>query len=65
MIICIQEDIKTLIVHIAETHGQFLDGVDYVSTFKGIKLQYDQIMDRRNSKPGAGERQVSMLTFEL
>ncbi len=65
VIICIQEDIKTLIVHIAETHGQFLDGVDYVSTFKGIKLQYDQIMDRRNSKPGAGERQVSMLTFEL
>ena len=52
-IVCeLQEDIKTLIVHIAETHGQFLDGVDYVSTFKGIKLKYDQHMDRLNSKPG-------------
>ena len=47
----LQEDVKSLIVHIEEAYGNVFDTVDYVSTFKRLKLKYEQHVDRVNNKP--------------
>lgn len=40
------EEIKTLCLHIVEKFGTKLDKFDYVRTFKGLKLQFEQHQDR-------------------
>lgn len=40
------EDIKTLYSHVVENYGKLLDDVEYVQTFKSLKLRYDQHQDR-------------------
>ncbi|XP_022110005.1 serine/threonine-protein phosphatase 4 regulatory subunit 3A-like isoform X2 [Acanthaster planci] len=56
------EDIKSLIVHIEETYSNVFDAVDYVSTFKGLKLKYEQHLDRMNNKPNMDSiRQTTIL----
>ncbi|XP_071476221.1 serine/threonine-protein phosphatase 4 regulatory subunit 3-like isoform X1 [Diadema antillarum] len=45
------EGIKMLLTHIVEKHGEELKDVDYVATFKGLKVKYEQYMDRINTKP--------------
>lgn len=35
------EDVKTLCAHIVESYGKVLDEVDYVQTFKALKVRYN------------------------
>ncbi|XP_019618676.1 PREDICTED: serine/threonine-protein phosphatase 4 regulatory subunit 3A-like isoform X1 [Branchiostoma belcheri] len=44
------EDIKSLVAYVVETFYEQLKDVDYVNTFKGLKLRYEQHMDRQNVK---------------
>lgn len=39
------EDIKTLCSHVVENYGKRLDAIDYVQTFKALKLRYDHYQD--------------------
>ncbi|KAK6635908.1 hypothetical protein RUM43_007176 [Polyplax serrata] len=39
------EDIKTLYSHVVENYGKLLDDIEYVQTFKSLKLRYDQHQD--------------------
>lgn len=39
------EDIKTLCSHVVENYGKRLDSIDYVQTFKALKLRYDHYQD--------------------
>lgn len=41
-----QEDIKSLCSHVVENFGKVLDDIDYVQTFKALKLRYDQRQDK-------------------
>nr|CAG4641485.1 EOG090X01QS [Eurycercus lamellatus] len=40
------EDIKSLCVYVVDTFGKALDKVEYVQTFKCLRLRYDQQQDR-------------------
>lgn len=42
----LQEDIKSLITYIVETFGKRLDLVDYVQTFKMLRIKYNQLQER-------------------
>ncbi|XP_055926133.1 serine/threonine-protein phosphatase 4 regulatory subunit 3-like isoform X3 [Argiope bruennichi] len=42
------EDIKTLCSHVVERYGKLLDKVDYVQTFKSLRLRYEQYLDRKD-----------------
>ncbi|XP_061668619.1 serine/threonine-protein phosphatase 4 regulatory subunit 3 isoform X1 [Syngnathoides biaculeatus] len=45
------EDVKSLTAHIIENYWKALEDVDYVQTFKGLKLRYEQQRERQdNSK---------------
>jgi protein phosphatase-4 regulatory subunit 3 len=46
-----QEDIKVLCAHIVENHLKAFDVVDYVPTFKALKMRYEQQQDRLKEKP--------------
>jgi hypothetical protein len=46
------EDIKSLITHIMDTHWAAIEHVDYVQTFKNLKIRYDQQMDRTGARDG-------------
>ncbi|GLV33266.1 falafel [Carabus blaptoides fortunei] len=39
------EDIKTLCSHVVENYGKRLDTIEYVQTFKALKLRYDHYQD--------------------
>jgi protein phosphatase-4 regulatory subunit 3 len=43
------ENIKTLITYTVENFMDTLESVEYVNTFKGLKLKYDQGIDNSNS----------------
>lgn len=51
------EDIKSLCVYVVDTFGKALDKVEYVQTFKCLRLKYDQQQDRI----GERERSTSAL----
>ncbi len=38
-----QENIKSLVAHLVEAFYSRLEHVDYVETFKSLKLKYDQV----------------------
>ncbi|XP_014255076.1 serine/threonine-protein phosphatase 4 regulatory subunit 3 isoform X2 [Cimex lectularius] len=40
------EDIKTLMSHVVENYGKVLDEIDYVQTFKGLRIRYNQHQDK-------------------
>nr|CAD7398827.1 unnamed protein product [Timema cristinae] len=40
------EDIKSLCTHVVENFGKVLDEVEYVQTFKALKMRYDQHQDK-------------------
>ncbi|CAG2109627.1 unnamed protein product [Medioppia subpectinata] len=44
------EEIKSLCVYIMEKFWKQLESIDYVRTFKGLKLQYEQHQDRLKDK---------------
>ncbi|XP_001628838.2 serine/threonine-protein phosphatase 4 regulatory subunit 3A isoform X1 [Nematostella vectensis] len=48
------EDIKSLSSHVCEEYRQFFKDVDYVSTFKGLVLRYEQEKDRKQTKLSDG-----------
>ncbi|KAG8192298.1 hypothetical protein JTE90_002121 [Oedothorax gibbosus] len=41
------EDIKTLCSHVVERYGKILDSVEYVQTFKSLRVRYEQLLDRK------------------
>ncbi|MEE6494344.1 hypothetical protein FKM82_017104 [Ascaphus truei] len=43
------EDIKSLTAHVIENYWKALEDVDYVQTFKGLKLRYDQQRERQDN----------------
>uniref|UniRef100_A0A6Q2XTC4 Serine/threonine-protein phosphatase 4 regulatory subunit 3 n=1 Tax=Esox lucius TaxID=8010 RepID=A0A6Q2XTC4_ESOLU len=43
------EDVKSLTAHIVENYWKSLEGVDYVQTFKGLKLRYEQQKERQDN----------------
>jgi len=44
------EDVKSLITYVVEDYMSSFESVDYVQTFKGLKMRYDQERDRQNRK---------------
>ncbi|KAL4656148.1 serine/threonine-protein phosphatase 4 regulatory subunit 3A [Arapaima gigas] len=42
------EDIKSLTAHVIENYWKALEDVDYVQTFKGLKLRYEQQRERQD-----------------
>ncbi|VCX40181.1 unnamed protein product [Gulo gulo] len=42
------ENIKSLITHIVEKFYKTLESIEYVQTFKGLKIKYDQEKDRQD-----------------
>uniref|UniRef100_A0A4W3JC77 SMEK homolog 1 n=1 Tax=Callorhinchus milii TaxID=7868 RepID=A0A4W3JC77_CALMI len=42
------EDIKSLTAHVIENYWKALEEVDYVQTFKGLKLRYEQQRERQD-----------------
>ena len=49
----LQENIKTLVGYIVEHFMSTLEAVEYVDTFKGLKLRNEQAMDAENEPPPA------------
>uniref|UniRef100_A0A8C2ED09 Serine/threonine-protein phosphatase 4 regulatory subunit 3 n=1 Tax=Cyprinus carpio TaxID=7962 RepID=A0A8C2ED09_CYPCA len=43
------EDVKSLTAHIIENYWKGLEDVDYVQTFKGLKLRYEQQRERQDN----------------
>ena len=46
----LQEDIRSLCTYVVEEYMDTFDKVDYVQTFKGLKLRFEQETDRQNRK---------------
>lgn len=45
------DDVKSLCLHVVERYGKVLDKVDYVQTFKSLRLRYEQHQDRLRERP--------------
>lgn len=45
------EDVRSLCSHVVERYGKVLDKVDYVQTFKSLRLRYEQHQDRLKERP--------------
>ncbi|XP_078001272.1 serine/threonine-protein phosphatase 4 regulatory subunit 3-like isoform X2 [Glandiceps talaboti] len=45
------EDIKSLITYVIESHNDTFQDINYVQTFKVLKIKYDQQQDRLSDKP--------------
>ena len=45
-----QEDIKTLVSYVIENFWSTLESVEYVDTFKALRLKHEQEIDRRDNK---------------
>lgn len=43
------EDIKSLTAHVIENYWKALEDVDYVQTFKGLKLRFEQQRERQDN----------------
>ena len=54
------EDIKSLCVYVVDTFGKSLDKIEYVQTFKCLRLRYDQQQDRIG-----GERERSSSALDM
>jgi len=50
------EEIKPLCLYIIEKFGKYLDKIEYVRTFKGLRLQYEQNKDRFSNDRSSLER---------
>nr|XP_024370707.1 serine/threonine-protein phosphatase 4 regulatory subunit 3-like isoform X2 [Physcomitrium patens] len=49
-----KEGIKILIVYLIEKHSSKLESIDYVDTFRALKLKYDQLLEGPPSTRDAG-----------
>ncbi|XP_062406363.1 serine/threonine-protein phosphatase 4 regulatory subunit 3 isoform X2 [Sardina pilchardus] len=45
----VRVDVKSLTAHIIESYWKALEDVDYVQTFKGLKLRYEQQRERQDN----------------
>ncbi|XP_034383032.1 serine/threonine-protein phosphatase 4 regulatory subunit 3 isoform X2 [Cyclopterus lumpus] len=45
----VRVDVKSLTAHIVENYWKALEDVDYVQTFKGLKLRYEQQRERQDN----------------
>ena len=54
----VQEDVKSVCMHVSEEYKSFFQDVDYVSTFKGLLLRYEQEEDRRKQNSRLLDRLV-------
>uniref|UniRef100_A0A3B3SY05 Serine/threonine-protein phosphatase 4 regulatory subunit 3 n=1 Tax=Paramormyrops kingsleyae TaxID=1676925 RepID=A0A3B3SY05_9TELE len=43
------EDVKSLTAHVIENYWKALEDIDYVQTFKGLKLRYEQQRERQDN----------------
>lgn len=59
--VMLQEDIKTLCSHVVENYSKIFDEVDYVQTFKALKIRYHQHQDKKDREKAALDRCVSIL----
>lgn len=50
-----------LVAHIVESYGQLLDQINYVQTFKALKLRYEQSQERSKERVGGGIETVPAL----
>ena len=55
------EDVKILCAHIVENFAKSFDTIDYVQTFKALKVRYEQQQDRLKEKNNATESVPSIL----
>lgn len=44
------DEIKSLCMHIIDKYGETLETVDYVRTFKGLRIQYEQYQERQKER---------------
>jgi len=51
--IMFQEDIKSLCSHVVENFSKELETIDYVQTFKALKLRYEQHQDKLKDRDRA------------
>jgi protein phosphatase-4 regulatory subunit 3 len=52
-----------LLSHIVENYGKILDEIDYVQTFKALRIRYNQHQDKLKDKDKTTlDRSVSLLT---
>lgn len=59
------EEIKSLCIHIVDKFGRDLEKVDYVRTFKGLKLQFEQHNDRlKDHRDSALNKYVSLYSLQ-
>lgn len=45
------EDIKILIAHVVENYGKKFEHIDYVQTFKGLRIRHSQQTEKLKEKP--------------
>ena len=48
-----QENIKTLVSYVIENFWSTLETVEYIDTFKALRLKHEQEMDRRDGNDSA------------
>lgn len=49
----LQEDIKSLCSHVVENFSKELETIDYVQTFKALKMRYEQHQDKLKDRERA------------
>ena len=48
-----QENVKSLVSYVVENFWSTLENIEYVDTFKALRLKHEQEMDRRDNKESA------------
>ena len=48
-----QENVKSLVSYVVENFWSTLEHIEYVDTFKALRLKHEQEMDRRDNKDSA------------
>ena len=51
---CTQENIKSLVSYVIDNFWTTLEHIEYVDTFKALRLKHEQEMDRRDNKDSSG-----------
>ena len=59
----LQENVKTLISYVVENFMTTLETVEYVDTFRKLKLKHDQEKDRQENNPETSTAYVFTLSL--
>ena len=49
-----QENVKTLVSYVIDTFWPTVESIEYVDTFKALRLKHEQEMDRCDNKGSPG-----------